>query len=63
MVRLVVDSGHYAGQVEQDEQEIIHQAVEANRTTDDKNIMNMLVGACLHPRSKAVAEHMEMSRT
>ena len=63
MVRPVGDPGHYAGRVEQDEQEIIHQVVESNRTTDDRDIMNMLVGACLHPRSKAEAEHMKMSRT
>ena len=62
MVRPVGDPGHYTGQVEQDEQDIIHQAVESNRTTGDKHVMNMLVGACLHPPSKTVAEHMEMSR-
>jgi hypothetical protein len=31
------DPGHYDGRVEQDGQEIIQQAVESNRTTDDKN--------------------------
>jgi hypothetical protein len=40
-----------------------HQAAESNRTTDDKTIMNMFVGSCVHPCSKAVAEHKEMSKT
>ncbi len=61
MVRPVGDPGHYDGQVEQDGQEIIQQAVESNRT--QKQIVNMFVGACLHPRSKSVAEQVEMSRT
>ena len=64
MVQPVGDPGHYDGRVEQDGQEIIQQAVESNRTTDDKKqIMNMFVRACLHPRSEAVAEQVEMSRT
>jgi len=58
MVRPVGDPGYYAGRVEQDGKEIIQQAVKSNKTTDD----DMIVGACLHPHSKAVAEHMEMSR-
>ena len=63
MGRPVGDPGHCTGQVEQDEQEMIHQAVESNRKKDEKNITNMLVGACLHPRSKVIAEQVEMLRT
>ena len=37
MVRPVGDPGHYDERVERDGQEIIQQAVESNRTTDDKN--------------------------
>ena len=36
LVQPVGDPGHYDGRVEQDEQEIIQQAVESNRTKDDE---------------------------